>query len=82
MDKKHRVAVIGATGRGDYGHGIDTVWLQLDNVEIVAVADEDEAGRAKAAKRLNAKNTYADKRATVRESPRSSSCSRPAALAD
>jgi len=47
MVKKYRVAVIGATGRGDYGHGIDTVWLQLDNVDIVAVADQDEAGRAK-----------------------------------
>src|SRR3954447_14687063 len=62
MAKKYRVAVIGATGRGDYGHGIDTVWLQLENVEIVAVADPDEAGLAKAAKRLNTRNVYSDYR--------------------
>jgi predicted dehydrogenase len=62
MAKKYRVAVIGRTGKGDYGHGIDTVWLGLDNVELVAVADEDEAGRAKAAQRLKVANAYADYR--------------------
>lgn len=58
--KNYRVAVIGRTGKGNYGHGLDTVWLGMDNIEIVAVADEDEKGRAAAAQRLNAKNTYAD----------------------
>jgi predicted dehydrogenase len=62
MAKKYRVAVIGRTGKGDYGHGIDTVWLALDNVEIVAVADENEAGRARAAQRLKAPQAYADYR--------------------
>jgi predicted dehydrogenase len=70
MTKKYRIAVIGATGRGDYGHGIDTVWLQLDNVEIVAVADQDETGRAKAAARLKARNAYADyRRMLLQERP-------------
>lgn len=62
MGKKYRVAVIGHTGRGDYGHGLDTVWTKFDNIEIVAVADANEAGRAKAATKLNVKNTYADYR--------------------
>jgi predicted dehydrogenase len=62
MAKKYRVAVIGRTGKGDYGHGIDTVWLGLDNVELVAVADEDEAGRSRAAQRLKVANAYADYR--------------------
>ena len=62
MAKKYRVAVIGRTGKGDYGHGIDTVWLGLDNVELVAVADEDETGRAKAAQRLKVAHAYADYR--------------------
>jgi predicted dehydrogenase len=62
MAKKYRVAVIGRTGKGDYGHGLDVVWKALDNVEIVAVADEDEKGRAAAAQRLGAKNAYADYR--------------------
>src|SRR5687768_17121249 len=62
MAKKYRVAVIGRTGKGAYGHGLDTVWTKFDNVEIVAVADENDAGRTAAAKRLNAKNSYADYR--------------------
>jgi predicted dehydrogenase len=60
--KNYRVAVIGRTGKGNYGHGLDVVWKALDNVEVVAVADEDEKGRSEAAKRLGAKNAYADYR--------------------
>src|SRR5262245_36877108 len=62
MPKTYRVAVIGRTGKGDYGHGLDTVWLNNDRAEIVAVADEDEKGRAAAANRLRAPNAYADYR--------------------
>src|SRR5262249_28373892 len=62
MAKKYRVAVIGRTGKGNYGHGLDVVWKEFDNVEIVAVADEDEKGRAAGAARLGAKNAYADYR--------------------
>jgi predicted dehydrogenase len=62
MPKTYRVAVIGRTGNGNYGHGIDVVWKEVDNVEIVAVADEDDRGRAAAAQRLGAKNAYADYR--------------------
>ncbi len=60
MQNKYRVAVIGRTGKGNYGHGLDTVWLKCDRAEIVAVADENETGRAAAAKRLGAKSAYAD----------------------
>src|SRR5262245_1472271 len=62
MPRPFRVAVIGRTGRGNYGHGLDIVWRQVDNVQIVAVADEDNEGRAAAQKRLGAKNAYADYR--------------------
>ncbi|MGE3808552.1 MAG: Gfo/Idh/MocA family protein [Gemmataceae bacterium] len=62
MAKTYRVAVIGRTGKGNYGHGLDVVWKRLPNVEVVAVADEDEKGRAAAAKRLDVKNAYADYR--------------------
>jgi predicted dehydrogenase len=62
MPKTYRVAVIGRTGKGNYGHGLDVVWKAVDNVEIVAVADEDEKGRAAAAQRLGAKSAYADYR--------------------
>src|SRR5262245_31522073 len=58
----YRVAVIGRTGRGNYGHGLDVVWRQIATVQIVAVADENEAGRTAAQKRLGARNAYADYR--------------------
>ena len=60
MPQPYRVAVIGRTGKGNYGHDLDIVWKRIDNVEIVAVADDDEKGRAAAAKRLGVKNAYAD----------------------
>ena len=47
-----RVAVIGRTGRGDWGHAIDELWRDLEAAEIVAVADESEEGLAKASARL------------------------------
>src|SRR5947209_4648512 len=62
MPARYRVAVIGRTGRGNYGHGLDVVWKALDNVEVVAVADEDDRGRAAAARRLGAPAAYADYR--------------------
>jgi predicted dehydrogenase len=64
--KKYRVAVIGRTGKGNYGHGLDTVWLNNDRAEIVAVADEDEKGRSAAAARLKAPKAYADFREMLR----------------
>src|SRR6516164_3404669 len=62
MPKTYRVAVIGRTGKGNYGHGLDVVWKALDNVEVVAVADPDEPGRAAAAARTGARGAYADYR--------------------
>jgi predicted dehydrogenase len=64
--KKYRVAVIGHTGRGNYGHGIDTVWSVFEQMEVVAVADADAAGRAAAMPRVHAKRSYADYREMLR----------------
>ena len=67
---KHRVALIGQTGAGDYGHDWDIAWNDLDSVQVVAVADLDEAGRARAAQRSKAARTYADYREMlVKERP-------------
>lgn len=57
-----RVAVLGATGRGDYGHGIDSVWLTRPDCRIVAVADADPKGLEAAAARLQVNATFADYR--------------------
>jgi predicted dehydrogenase len=62
MAKTYRVAVIGRTGKGNYGHGLDTVWTLVENVDLVAVADENDKGRAAAAQRLKARRAYADYR--------------------
>lgn len=59
-DRRYRVAVIGRTGRGNYGHGLDVVWNNIDQAQVAAVADEDAQGRAAAAKRLRAPRAYAD----------------------
>jgi predicted dehydrogenase len=52
MPTKYRVAVIGHTGRGNYGHGIDAVWKNFEQCEVVAVSDADEKGLGEAVKRL------------------------------
>lgn len=54
-----RAAIIGHTGHGNYGHELDVIFNDRENVEVVAVADPDAAGRAKAAQRSGAKRTYA-----------------------
>lgn len=57
---KYRAAVIGHTGRGDYGHGLDRVWLDVPEVQLVAVADADPKGLAEAGKRLKLDKQYGD----------------------
>ena len=60
--KTYRVAVIGRTGRGNYGHGLDTVWLDVPQTQVVAVADDDKIGLAAAAKRVKVDKAFADYR--------------------
>lgn len=55
-------AIIGHTGRGDYGHGLDVLFNDLAGVQVVAVADPVAAGREAAAKRCGALRQYTDYR--------------------
>jgi hypothetical protein len=48
---RYKAAIIGRTGGGDYGHGFDTIFEGIENVSVEAIADENEAGLAKAAQR-------------------------------
>src|SRR5688572_12474090 len=57
-----KAAVIGHTGRGDYGHGLDTIFQNRAGVEVVAVADPDATGRARVAGKIKAPRQYADYR--------------------
>ena len=86
---KYRVCVIGRTGRGNYGHGLDVVWNEISEAEVVAVADEDPKGRAEAARRLGGAKAYADYREMLAKerpqivsvAPRWIDCHRDMALA-
>ncbi len=64
---KRRVAVIGHTGRGNFGHGLDTVWQQIPNAEICAVVDGNEAGLAGELKKLDINQGYTDYRKMLSE---------------
>lgn len=60
--RRYRVAIIGHTGQGDYGHGLDVAWLDIPQAEIVGVADPDPQGLAEAVKRLGGPPGFADYR--------------------
>ena len=59
-DRIYRVAAIGRTGAGNYGHGLHLAYKGLENVEFVAVADPDDTGREMARAETGAQRTYAD----------------------
>jgi predicted dehydrogenase len=55
-------AVIGHTDRGDYGHGLEGIFSNRRDVEVVGLADPDSAGRARTATKIGAPRSYADYR--------------------
>jgi predicted dehydrogenase len=61
-ERKVRIGIIGHTGKGDYGHGLDTMWLKLPGTEIVGVADLNPAGLKKALAKLKVTVGFADYR--------------------
>lgn len=68
MPEKFKVAIIGHTGRGNYGHSMDVCWKEFPNtVEIVGVADPDELGRKTAQGRLGGPKAFADYRKMLDE---------------
>ena len=52
--------MIGHTGRGNYGHGLDTVWQKIPEVQIMAVADANPAGLSREMKKLGIDRGYSD----------------------
>ncbi|MCD0460491.1 Gfo/Idh/MocA family protein [Roseiconus lacunae] len=64
---RRRVAIIGHTGRGNFGHGLDTVWTLLPETKIVGVADANPKGLASAQQRLKTGHGYADYRTMLKE---------------
>ena len=62
MGKQYKAVLIGHTGQGNYGHGLDMVYSDMPEVDVVAVADPDAEGLAAAAQRTGATRPYADYR--------------------
>lgn len=62
LTPRYTAAIIGHTGRGNYGHGMELVFKDRPGIEVVGLADPDTAGRAKAQERVRAQRTYADYR--------------------
>jgi predicted dehydrogenase len=65
--RSYRAAVIGHTGRGNYGHDWDTAFRGYPNIEVVAVADPDKAGRSRARVSSGAAREYEDYREMLRK---------------
>ena len=59
---KLRVAIVGHKGRGDFGHGLDTMWRALPDTEVVAVADADEKNLPVALQKLGITKGFTDYR--------------------
>src|SRR5438034_5989256 len=71
IEAKMPAAIIGHSGKGDYGHGLDLIFNGRERIEVVAIADPEEAGRAKAAARCKALRQYHDYRQMLaKEKPR------------
>ena len=62
MGKRYRAAAVGSTGKGGFGHGLDTAFKDLDRVDLVALADDDPAGLRSAGKKAGVGRLYADYR--------------------
>ena len=59
---RYRAGAIGRTGRGNWGHGLDTAFVGVPEVDFVAVADDDPDGLRDAGARTGARSLYGDYR--------------------
>ena len=58
----YTAVIIGATGAGNYGHDLDLSWQLVPEVDVVAVADVDEASARAKADQLGAPQAFGDYR--------------------
>ena len=59
-DNAYKVAVIGHTGRGNFGHGLDTMWASVEGVKVVAVSDPGAGANGADVKRFPQAKAYVD----------------------
>lgn len=66
--KNYRVAIIGHTGQGNYGHGLDTVWKRLpEQFTVAGVTDLNPKGLENAVQRTGAEQGFTDVRKMLQE---------------
>jgi len=58
----YKAAVIGHTGKGDYGMGVDRIFRGQSAIQVVAVADPETSGHDEAKNQTGAPVAYADYR--------------------
>jgi len=63
----YRVGIIGRTGKGGYGHALDTAWSAVPRTRVVAVSDDNKSGLAAAARKLKLNRTFLDYRKMLEE---------------
>lgn len=67
-DKKtYRVGIIGRTGKGGYGHALDTAWSAVPQTRVVAVSDDNKSGLGAAARKLKVNRAFLDYRKMLDE---------------
>ena len=59
-DNAYKVAIIGHTGRGNFGHGLDTMWASVEGVKVVAVSDAGAGANGADVKRFPQAMAYVD----------------------
>jgi predicted dehydrogenase len=65
-----KAAIIGHTGRGNYGHSLEKIFLNRTGLQTVAVADPDDTQRKAVQESIGALRSYADYRELLlREKP-------------
>ena len=62
MSTIYRAGVIGRTGKGDYGHGLDVTFGKVPNAKLVAISDDNPDGLVAAGKKTGVNHLYADYR--------------------
>lgn len=77
-DRKLTAAIIGHTGKGNYGHSLELIFNDRENIQVVAVADPNPTGRAKAAAQCKALRQYANYREMLEKEKPSLVCIAPA----
>ena len=58
MKNIYRIAIIGYTGRGGYGHELDMAFDGVEGARVIAISDPDDLGRHQTLEKTGAEKGY------------------------